>query len=89
MLHAAVAAPRARMHVIAALLLVLVAVRAAPADYTDMQKWAGVLAQSFLAHSDNASHAHTQLAAFRELVIRKARRPIPSLASYTHGWAAA
>ena len=55
------------------LVLVLAsAVRGEGVEYTDMQKWAGLLAQSFLSHSDDASHAHSQLASFKELVNTKA-----------------
>lgn len=55
----------------AGLVLVLATAVSAEVQYTDMQKWAGLLAQSFLAHSDDASHAHTQLASFKELVNSK------------------
>ena len=55
------------------LVLVLATAVRAEVQYTDMQKWAGLLAQSFLAHSDDAAHAHTQLASFKELVNTKAR----------------
>ena len=54
-------------------LVLATAVRGEGVDYTDMQKWAGLLAQSFLSHSDDASHAHSQLASFKELVNTKAR----------------
>ena len=54
-------------------LVLATAVRSEGVEYTDMQKWAGLLAQSFLSHSDDASHAHSQLASFKELVNTKAR----------------
>ena len=55
------------------LVLVLATAVRGEVEYTDMQKWAGLLAQSFLSHSDDASHAHSQLASFKELVNTKAR----------------
>ena len=64
----------ARLRAAAALLLALVAGCAAEVDYTDMQKWAGLLAQSFLTHSDDVGHAHSQLALFKALVHSKVRR---------------
>ena len=73
MLHAAAMAIRARLRAAAVLLLAVVAGRAAAVDYTDMQKWAGLLAQSFLAHSDDVGQAHSQLALFKALVASKAR----------------
>ena len=66
------------------LVLVLATAVRGEVEYTDMQKWAGLLAQSFLAHSDDASHAHSQLASFKELVNTKARagsRPLCTLCS--------
>ncbi len=58
-----------------ALLLTLASLagaRAAP-ELTDMQRWAGLLAQAFLAHSDGAAHAHAQLQLFKQLVANKVR----------------
>ena len=75
MLHAALMATCARLRAAAVLLLALVAGCRAALDYTDMQRWAGLLAQSFLTHSDDAGHAHSQLAMFKDLVTSKARRP--------------
>ena len=45
----------------------------AEVQYTDMQKWAGLLAQSFIAHSDDKAQAHTQLDLFKSLVNTKVR----------------
>ena len=70
--HAAMAI-LARRRAVAALLLAVVAGRAAAVDYTDMQQWAGLLAQTFLTHSDDVGHAHSQLALFKALVTGKAR----------------
>ena len=72
--HAAAMAVPAQLRAAVALLLALVAGGAAEVDYTDMQKWAGLLAQSFLTHSDDVGHAHSQLAQFKALVHSKVRR---------------
>ena len=51
----------------------------AEVEYTDMQRWAGLLAQSFLAHSNDKAQAHTQLGLFKSLVNDKVRaRRLPS-----------
>ena len=52
------------------LVLAVAGVRAAD-QHTDMQKWAGLLAQSFLAHSPDTASAHSQLQQFKELVNSK------------------
>ena len=72
--HAASMAIAARLRAAAALLLAVLAGSAAEVDYTDMQKWAGLLAQSFLTHSDDVGHAHSQLAQFKALMHSKVRR---------------
>ncbi|KAK9839651.1 hypothetical protein WJX81_003451 [Elliptochloris bilobata] len=69
----------------AGLVLVLASVVRAEVQYTDMQKWAGLLAQSFLAHSETREHAHTQLAQFKELVNSKIADAAAGKDFHSHG----